>query len=142
MQTSVIIPSLNAPTLARALAAVMAQTEPPGEVIVVGRDEAGALAAFPAVRFLDTGAPVCAARARNLGLAAATGELLLLLDADCIPRPDWLAATAPATPPGSGSSAARWLWPGPITGRRATTSPCSTSSYRSCRPGPASCCRR
>ena len=92
MQTSVIIPSLNAPTLARALAAVMAQTEPPGEVIVVGRDEAGALAAFPAVRFLDTGAPVCAARARNLGLAAATGELLLLLDADCIPRPDWLAA--------------------------------------------------
>ena len=92
MQTSVIIPSLNAPTLARALAAVMAQTEPPGEVIVVGRDEAGALAAFPAVRFIDTGAPVCAGRARNLGLAAATGELLLLLDADCVPRPDWLAA--------------------------------------------------
>ena len=92
MRTSVIIPSLNAPTLARALAAVMAQTEPPAEVIVVGRDEAGALAAFPAVRFLDTGAPVCAARARNLGLAAATGDLLLLLDADCIPRPDWLAA--------------------------------------------------
>ena len=91
MRTSVIIPSLNAPTLARALAAVMAQTEPPAEVIVVGRDEAGALAAFPAVRFLDTGAPVCAARARNLGLAAATGDLLLLLDADCLPRPDWLA---------------------------------------------------
>ena len=43
------------------------------------------------MRFIDTGAPVCAARARNLGMAAATGELLLLLDADCVPRPDWLA---------------------------------------------------
>ena len=73
MRTSVIIPSLNAPTLARALAAVMAQTEPPAEVIVVGRDEAGALAAFPAGRLLDTGAPVCPALARNLGPAAATG---------------------------------------------------------------------
>ena len=91
MDVSVIIPSLNAPTLARALAAVAAQTEPPAEVIVVGRDEAGALAAFPNVRFIDTGTPVCAARARNLGMGAATGELLLLLDSDCIPRPDWLA---------------------------------------------------
>ena len=92
MGTSVVIPSLNTPTLARALAAVMAQTEPPDEVLVVGRDEAGTLAAFPAVRFIDTGVPVCAARARNLGMAAAAGELLLLLDADCIPSPDWLAA--------------------------------------------------
>ncbi len=92
MRTSVIIPSLNAPTLGRALAALAAQTEPPDETLVVGRDEAGALAAFPAVRFIDTGVPVCAARARNLGMAAAAGELLLLLDADCIPRPDWLAA--------------------------------------------------
>jgi GT2 family glycosyltransferase len=82
---------------------------------VVGRDEAGALAAFPAVRFIDTGAPVCAARARNLGMAAAAGELLLLLDADCIPAPTGWPPTAPATPPVSRSSAARSPWPGPTT---------------------------
>jgi GT2 family glycosyltransferase len=91
MRVSVIIPSLNAPTLGRALAAVAAQTEPPDEVIVVGRDEAGALRDFPTARFIDTGAPVCAARARNLGMSAAAGEIFLLLDADCIPRPNWLA---------------------------------------------------
>lgn len=91
MRVSVIIPSLNAPTLGRALAAVEAQTERPAEIIVVGLDEAGALSGFPTARFIATGAPVCAARARNLGMQAARGDIFLLLDADCIPRPDWLA---------------------------------------------------
>jgi GT2 family glycosyltransferase len=92
MRVSVIIPSLNAATLPRALQAVAGQTTPPAEVIVVGRDEAGALASFPETRFVDTGAPVCAAAARNLGMAVAEGDLFLFLDADCIPGATWLAA--------------------------------------------------
>lgn len=91
MRVAVIIPSLNAPTLGRALDALAAQTVTPHEIIVVGRDEAGILRNRDGVRFIDTGAPVCAARARNLGIAAATGDLMLFLDADCVPRPDWLA---------------------------------------------------
>ncbi|MEZ4515373.1 MAG: glycosyltransferase [Chloroflexota bacterium] len=90
MKVSVIIPSLNAPTLARALSAVAGQDTPPDEVIVVGRDEAGTMADFPIVRFIDTETPVCAARARNLGLQAAGGDIFLLLDSDCSPRPDWV----------------------------------------------------
>lgn len=90
MKVSVIIPSLNAPTLSRALTAVAAQEQTADEIIVVGRDEADVLRGHPSVQFIDTHEPVCAARARNLGLQSATGDILLLLDADCIPHPDWL----------------------------------------------------
>jgi GT2 family glycosyltransferase len=91
MQISLIIPSLNDPALARALTAVAHQTHPPDEIIVVGRDEAGALAAFPHVRFVDTQQPAPAARARNLGMQAARGDIFLFTDADCVPAPDWVA---------------------------------------------------
>lgn len=91
MRTSLIIPSLNAVTLPDTVKAVSKQSHPPDEIIVVGRDESSALAAFPEVTFIDTEVPVCAAKARNLGMHAASGDLYLFLDADCLPRPDWLA---------------------------------------------------
>lgn len=91
MQTSLIIPSLNAVTLPETLTAVYKQSHPPGEIIVVGRDEADALANFPEVTFIDTQVPVCAAKARNTGMHAASGDLFLFLDADCLPQADWLA---------------------------------------------------
>lgn len=94
MKISLIIPSLNAATLARALNALKEQTRPPDEIIVVGRDEAGVLAAFPQIIFVDSGVPVCAARARNLGMERAQGDVFLFLDADCIPAPDWVAIHA------------------------------------------------
>ncbi|MEW5989269.1 MAG: glycosyltransferase [Chloroflexota bacterium] len=89
-KVSVIIPSLNSTTLPRTLTGVASQSRPPAEVIVIGRDEAGILCNFPHVQFIDTGAPVCAAAARNLGVSRAGGEFFVFTDADCIPNPDWL----------------------------------------------------
>lgn len=90
MKVSVIIPSLNTPTLPRTLAGVAAQTRPPAEIMVVGRDEAGLLQAFPQIQFIDTQVAVCAAAARNLGMSRASGEFFIFTDADCLPDPDWL----------------------------------------------------
>ncbi len=89
---SVIIPSLNAVTVSRALDALAVQTMPPDEILVVGRDEVNLLANYPAVIFVDTQIPVCAAAARNRGIETAVGDLLLFCDSDCIPAPDWVAA--------------------------------------------------
>lgn len=91
MRTTLIIPSLNAVTLPATLTAVSEQSHLPDEIIVVGRDDANALAAFPEVRFIDTQSPVCAAKARNMGMQSASGDLFLFLDADCLPRSDWVA---------------------------------------------------
>ncbi len=93
---SVIIPVNNgARYLAEAVQSVLAQTWPPGEVLVVddgSTDNSGAIArAFgPPVRLL-TQANLGPAAARNLGVVQATGDMLAFLDADDIWMPDKLA---------------------------------------------------
>lgn len=91
MRLSVIVPTLNNHTLPATLRAIEGQTRPPDEIVVVGRDEIGATADFPAVRFVDTGRPRCAAAVRNRGMAEATGDVFVFTDSDCIPHPEWLA---------------------------------------------------
>ncbi|MGB5057754.1 MAG: glycosyltransferase, partial [Candidatus Promineifilaceae bacterium] len=91
---SIIIPSLNSPLIDQVVAALVgqAQAEVIREIVVVGKDEAGLLLVGGRVRLVDTGQPVPPGTARNLGIRAATADLLIFLDSDCLPQPGWLAA--------------------------------------------------
>ncbi len=87
---TVVIPTLNDETLPGTLEAVLRQTRPADEIVVVGRDEEGVTKRFPQVTFVDTGRPVCAAAARNRGMRATRGDIIVFIDSDCIPDLDWL----------------------------------------------------
>ncbi len=92
---AVIIPHYNdIPRLERCLTALMQNDIANTEIIVVDNASQvsldGVRAAFPQVRFVierEKGA----APTRNRGVAETTASRLFLLDADCVPAPDWLA---------------------------------------------------
>jgi GT2 family glycosyltransferase len=88
MQVSVVIPSLHSPIIDRTIASLEAQTYRDFEILVVGLDRHGLVP--DGVRFLSTEEPVSPARARNLGIDAAQGDVICFIDADCEASPDWL----------------------------------------------------
>jgi lipopolysaccharide/colanic/teichoic acid biosynthesis glycosyltransferase/glycosyltransferase involved in cell wall biosynthesis len=96
---SIIVPVRNAAaTLGECLEALARQTLGAGayEVIVVNdgsTDGTAAVAARYPVRCLEIPASGPAA-ARNHGVQAAHGELVLFTDGDCAPAPDWAARMA------------------------------------------------
>lgn len=94
MQVSIIIPARNAAgTLGACLDACLAQTHPDCEVLVVddgSTDDTAGIAADRGVRCVPQ-QPRGPAAARNHGAAATGGPVLAFTDADCIPRPDWVA---------------------------------------------------
>lgn len=90
---SVVIPVRDdGRTLAGCLAALAAQSRPADEIVVVDNRSSDASAAVAAragarvVRCADPGIPAASAT----GYDAATGDLLLRLDADCRPSPRWI----------------------------------------------------
>jgi glycosyltransferase involved in cell wall biosynthesis len=99
MRFSVVIPTYNRhATLRQTLQAVLAQTHPDFEVIVVDDGSTDATPAmlpaeFPTVRHYCQ-ANAGPAAARNRGIAEATGEIIAFTDDDCLPPPDWLARLA------------------------------------------------
>jgi GT2 family glycosyltransferase len=96
MRLSVVVPVHNGGEgLRLCLQALAASARPPDEVIVVddgSTDGSAALAAALAARVLTTSAgPRGPAHARNRGAEAATGEVLVFIDADVAVHADTLA---------------------------------------------------
>lgn len=96
---SVVIPVKNdAEHLRRCLAALERQTQTPDEIIVVDNDSTDASAevarshGVTVVRCTQAGVSAASAS----GYDAAVGEIILRLDADCVPSERWVAATVAA----------------------------------------------
>ena len=112
-RVSVVVPVRNAArTLPRTLPALGALSPAPAEIVLVdngstddSRDRLEAFAGAHAAIVLHEPRPG-ASVARNAGTRAATGEVVAFTDADCCPRPDWLAAlSAPLIDPVVGAVA-------------------------------------
>ena len=99
VEMSVVIPTCNrVRTLSEVLAAVESQVDaPPFEIVVVDDGSADGTADFLGRRRFPVPATVVGqpnkgpAAARNAGVAAATGELVVLLGDDMVPSRRWLA---------------------------------------------------
>jgi glycosyltransferase involved in cell wall biosynthesis len=93
---SVIIPARNeAHRIGATVRAVVTQATRPVEVLVAddGSSDATSEEAEKAgARVLALGGRGNPGAARNSAARAAKGSILLFLDADCVPRPDWLGA--------------------------------------------------
>ena len=91
---SVIIPTLNDPTIAGAVNSVLADAvdDPNVEIIVVGRDDESRVPRHSRVTFVPTVTRPLPGGTRNAGARRATGGALVFLDSDCIVEPGWLAA--------------------------------------------------
>jgi glycosyltransferase involved in cell wall biosynthesis len=119
----VVIPARNAErSLPRVLAALAVQDPAPLEVIVVDDDSTDATAALArehGARVVHPQGRRFAGGARNEGWRHASGELVVFLDSDVVPTPDWGAALvrAAAEHPGAIVGCARtftapspWGW--------------------------------
>lgn len=94
-RVSVVVAAYNAgATLAECLDALLLLNHPDYEVIVVDDgsidDTPRITVKYPTVRTLRLKTNEGLSRARNLGIRAATGEIIAFTDADCRPDPDWL----------------------------------------------------
>lgn len=96
MKISVVIPSYNsAETIRTCLGAVMNQTEPATDVMVVDSsdDQTPEIVrmGFPGIRLVHLDERTLPGPARNIGVENTESELVAFTDTDCEPSPEWLA---------------------------------------------------
>ena len=101
MKISVCVPTVRPTTLSYTVRSIIAQTWPDWELLIVGQGEDPDLArvgreleALDArIRYLHIDERGLS-RARNAGLAAATGDVIAMTDDDCEADPNWLETMA------------------------------------------------
>jgi len=71
---SVVVPTVGRPTLSQTQEALLRQTRPPDEIIIVEDTERHGVS-----------------WARNEGIKRSGGDLIAFIDDDCVPPPDWIA---------------------------------------------------
>lgn len=101
MKFTVCIPTVRPTTLSHAVRSILAQTWPDWELLIVGQGDDPDLARVSAeMQALDSRIRALhldgrgLSRARNAGLAAATGDIIAMTDDDCEAAPDWLVTLA------------------------------------------------
>jgi len=89
---SVIIPYTRPETVGNAIESVLVQAYPEEwtEIIVVGKGSGAIRGRYPKIIAVDTPYRFPPGKARNLGAAEATGDVLLFLDDDCEAQQGWI----------------------------------------------------
>jgi GT2 family glycosyltransferase len=105
MSISIIIPNLHSPLIGAVLSALREQTVLADicEIIVVGMDRHQLVVPDALVRMIATDQPIPPGAARNRGAAAATGDYLVFVDADCLLVPDAVERLVAAAGAGYGA---------------------------------------
>jgi len=97
---TVVVPAYDAaPTIAHVIEALRAQERVPDEIVVVddaSDDATGAIAEALDVQVIRTDGRGYVGGARNRGWDAATGDVVVFLDADSVPEPGWSVGLARA----------------------------------------------
>ena len=96
---SVVIPTIGRSSLRQAVESALRQTVPPAEVVVVlDRDCVPDVPDTDAVRVIKTSGAQGPSRAKHLGVEAARGDVIALLDDDDVWRPEKLERQLAAAP--------------------------------------------
>jgi len=88
MSVTIIIPTINEPTLERVIKAAQSEI-PAAEIIIVGFGASKEVASENSVKFIDTKQKIPKPTGLNKAIEQATFNWIIILDADAIPLPGW-----------------------------------------------------